>query len=149
MGIQIEREKDNRKLKIHQSVYAKKILDRFNHTDCSPVSTPADPGMKFSKNEEGPRENKNLPYREAIGSLMYLMTCTRPDIAYVVGVLSRYMDKPTNMHWQGVKRLLKFLKGTINRGITFELESKCVELNVSVMQTGPVILTQERARQDG
>lgn len=119
--MQIERDKNNGRLKIHQSVYTKKILERFNHADCSPVTTPAEPGVKFSRDEEGSKETRIFLYREAIGLLMYLMVCTRPDIAYIVGVLSRYMNKPTNTHWQGVKRVLKFLRGTVNRGITFSI----------------------------
>ena len=92
------------------------------------VSTPAEPGVKFSKEDEGSKDIGTYPDREAIESLLYLMVCTRPDIAYIVNVLSRYMEKPKNVHWQGIKRVLKYLRGTTDRGITFVLGSGTTEL---------------------
>ena len=117
VGLQIEREKDHNLLKIHQSFYANKVLEKFNHTTCSSVYIPADPGIKFVAANSKANE-KVFPYREAIGSLMYLAVCTRPDLAYIVGVLSRYMENPDTTHWQGIKRVFKYLKGSIDRGIT-------------------------------
>lgn len=128
VGIQIKRDRDKKKLKIHQEVYTRKILERFNHNSCAPVSTPAEPGIKFSKDEDGPKEVESYPYREAIGSLMCLMVCTRPGIAYIVGILSRYMEQPTNTYWQGVKRVLRYFKGTMDQGITFDQGSNDTKL---------------------
>ncbi|XP_070039108.1 secreted RxLR effector protein 161-like [Nicotiana tomentosiformis] len=53
-----------------------------------------------------------VSYASAVGSLMYVMVCTRPDIAYAVGVVSRYMSYPGKEHWEGVKWILRYLKGT-------------------------------------
>jgi hypothetical protein len=61
----------------------------------------------------------SIPYREAVGSLMHLMVCTRPDIAYVVGVLSRFLQNPGPYHWQGVKRVLQYLHKTQWYGLCY------------------------------
>lgn len=127
VGLQIQMDRHRGTLKLFQKVYAEKILERFNHMHCHPVSTPAEVGKYFSK-DDATAINSRMPYREAIGSLMYLMVCTRPDIAYIVGVLSRYLEKPSETHWQGVKRILKYLKGTVDHGIHFNLCSKHLQL---------------------
>ena len=110
-------------MKIHQSFYANKVLEKFNHTNCSSVYIPADPGIKLVAANSKANE-KFYPYREAIGSLMYLAVCTRPDLAYIVGVQSRYMENPDTTHWQGIKRVFKYLKGSIDRGITYKINSQ-------------------------
>lgn len=122
VGMQMKLDTKQQKLIIHQNIYALNILERFNHSDCFAVSTPAEVGKHFSKADDNNPKPK-FPYREAIGSLMYLMVCTRPDIAYIVGVLSRYLENPSEMHWQGVKRVLKYIKGTTQYGISFSLNS--------------------------
>ena len=96
LGIRIKRE--NNSISISQSHYIEKILNKFNFKDCSPVSTPIDPSLKLLSNE-GVAVSQ-LEYSRAIGSLMYAMISTRPDIAYVVGKLSRYTSNPSSHHWQ-------------------------------------------------
>jgi hypothetical protein len=59
-------------------------------------------------------------YRKVIGSLIYLMTCTRPDISYSVSILSRYMQEPRELHWRFLKRLLKYIKTTRELSLTFQ-----------------------------
>lgn len=68
--------------------------------------------------------NRNIPYREAIGSLMFLTIVSRPDITYAVNFLSRYLNKYNGGHWQAVKRIFKYLKGTVNFSIEFSGCSK-------------------------
>ncbi|GJY00918.1 retrovirus-related pol polyprotein from transposon TNT 1-94, partial [Tanacetum coccineum] len=60
-----------------------------------------------------------VPYANAVGSLMYLMVCTRPDIAYAVSVVSRYLTNPGKNHWEAVKWILKYLRGTVNVGLVY------------------------------
>lgn len=67
--------------------------------------------------------NHEFPYRQAIGSLMYFMIGTRPDLAYIVGMLSRFMERPQIEHWNAVKRIFRYLKGTTNYGISFGLNT--------------------------
>jgi hypothetical protein len=61
----------------------------------------------------------HIPYVSAVGSLMYEMVCTRPDIAHAVGILSKYMSKPGKEHWTTVKRVFRYLCGTISYGLCY------------------------------
>ncbi len=60
-----------------------------------------------------------IPYASAVGSLMYAMTCTRPDIAHAVGVVSRYMANPGKKHWEALKWVLRYLKGTVDHCLCY------------------------------
>ncbi|XP_073831868.1 uncharacterized protein [Musca autumnalis] len=62
----------------------------------------------------------NHPYRELLGSLMYLMLCSRPDICFAVGYLARYQENPSELHWQHLKRIVRYLKGTISYKLHFK-----------------------------
>nr|KAJ0198596.1 hypothetical protein LSAT_V11C700365700 [Lactuca sativa] len=115
LGIRIR--KGNNGISISQSHYIEKILKKFNFENCSPVSTPIDPSLKLLPNKGSPVSQ--LEYSRAIGCLMYAMISTRPDIVYAVGRLSRYTSNPSSHHWQAVSRVFKYLKGTINYGLTY------------------------------
>ena len=65
--------------------------------------------------------NGKIPYASAVGSIMYAMVATRPDLAYVVGVVSRYMSNPGRKHWEVVKHILRYLRGTKDTQLTFGL----------------------------
>nr|GEV46647.1 zinc finger, CCHC-type [Tanacetum cinerariifolium] len=95
LGIKIKCE--NKGIAITQSHYIKKILKKFNREDCSPVSTHMDPVKKLKLNTGKPVDQ--LEYSRAIGCLMYAMTSTRPDIAYVVGRLSRFINSYSDASW--------------------------------------------------
>ena len=115
LGIKIKRE--NKGIVITQSHYIEKILKKFNYESCSPVSTPMDPGEKLMPNTGKPVDQ--LEYSRAIGSLMYAMISTRPDIAYAVGKLSRFTSNPSRHHWHAITRVFKYLKGTMNYGLSY------------------------------
>lgn len=97
-------------------MYLIKILKRFNSYDCKPCTTPIEQRLKFDtdKVNEG-----NKPVKELIGCLMYLMLVSRPDLSFSLNYISRYQDKYTNEVWIHLKKLLRYLKGTI------DLELKC------------------------
>ncbi|XP_040374630.1 secreted RxLR effector protein 161-like [Rosa chinensis] len=86
--------------------------------DCNSVCTPTEVGLKLTKNGSGKKVNATL-YKQIVGSLMYLTT-TRPDIMFVVSMVSRYMEKPTEDHLLAVKRILRYLKGTVDFGIFYK-----------------------------
>ncbi|KAL6313306.1 hypothetical protein AAG906_018674 [Vitis piasezkii] len=109
-----------------------RILRKFEHFDCKPVSTPYDPSSQLKKNRE--HSVAQIEYAQIIGSLMYLMNCTRLDIAYAVGRLSWYTQSPNQDHWTVVRRVLKYLRGTINYGLCFS--GFQVSLKDLVMQIG-------------
>lgn len=86
--------------------------------DANPSNTPLPPGTKLQKADSKPLE-ENVPYREAVGALMHLMVCTRPDISFALGLISRYLTEPAENHWNAVKYIFRYLKATKNVGITY------------------------------
>ncbi|KAE8697637.1 putative tRNA ligase [Hibiscus syriacus] len=124
LGMQIHRDRSNRKIWLSQKNYLKKILSRFNMQDCKPISTPLPINFKLSSSmspssEEERMEMYRVPSASAVGSLMFAMICTRPDIAQAVGVVSRYMANPGKEHWNTVKRILRYIKGTSNVALCY------------------------------
>ncbi|KAK9703102.1 hypothetical protein QE152_g29539 [Popillia japonica] len=96
---------------------------------CKPVTTPADPNAKLDGNKQ-PKEDveteeiKNVPYQEAIGSLLFLCQGTRPDITYATCMLSRYSKNPERRHWAAVKRIFRYLRGTTNLKLEFRKDKE-------------------------
>ncbi|GJU28472.1 retrovirus-related pol polyprotein from transposon TNT 1-94 [Tanacetum coccineum] len=124
LGMQIHRDRVSRKIWLSQKSYVKKILQRFNMQDCKPISTPFPTDVKLSSkmspsSEKERMEMSRVPYASAVGSLMFAMICTRPDIAHAVGVVSRYMAEPGREHWEAVKRILRYIKGTSDVALCF------------------------------
>ncbi|GKD03607.1 zinc finger, CCHC-type containing protein [Tanacetum coccineum] len=115
LGIKIKHE--NKGIGITQSHYIEKILKKFNREDCSLVSTPMDPVENLKPNSGKPVDQ--LKYSRAIGCLMYAMTSIRPDIAYAVGRLSRFTSNPSRQHWKAITRVFKYLRGTMNYGLSY------------------------------
>lgn len=123
LGIRIIRE--NGAISLSQSHYIEKVIERFGESNCSPVSTPMDPSIKLVPSSGTPISQ--LEYASLIGSLMYAMTCTRPDIAFAVGKLSRFTSNPSMFHWQALRRVLKYLKKTIDYSLTYTGEPSVLE----------------------
>lgn len=111
---------------IHQKGYVHEILNRFGMSDCKSVSTPIDISTRSVKaeQEDDVEEVTKFPYRELVGSLMYLAMATRPDIAHAVSWLSRYNDCYDRTHWTAAKRVLRYLKGTAHYGVTYKVSDK-------------------------
>ena len=97
-------------LALSQSHYIEKVLDKFNYLNFNVVKTPIDLSCTFKKNEG--QSDSQLEYARVLGSLMYIMNCTRPDIACVISKLSRYTSNPNQTHWMAMKRVLGYLKWT-------------------------------------
>ncbi|KAL0849419.1 hypothetical protein ABMA28_013712 [Loxostege sticticalis] len=116
LGLEIKQEKNS--IFISQAAYLKRILERFNMLECNPVSTPIEKSVSVEDSDSG--KVGSFPYREAVGALMYLMTGTRPDIAYAVGVVSRKLANPSKEDWLKVKRIFRYLKGTMKLGIKYQ-----------------------------
>lgn len=104
---------------MNQKKYCEKILARFNMPDCKPKCIPCDPGIsKIVDSEYNVLGNLRL-YREIVGSLMYIMTATRPDLCFAVTKLSQFMSKPTVAHLGLAKYVLRYIKGTFDHGLKF------------------------------
>ena len=102
---------------LNQTHYIDKVLSKFNHLNIKEDSTPFNPSLKLFKNEG--RVVAQIEYASAIGSLMYFVQCTRPDIAFVVSKLSRFTSSPIYEHWKSIKRVLGYIKKTKNLGLQY------------------------------
>ena len=132
LGIKITRDLEARTLSLSQSSYIKSILGRFNFMDLKPFSTPIDTSIQYSKSQcpqtlEETAEMRQIPYREAIGSLMYCAVATRPDIAFAVSHFTQFMENPGRIHWEGVKRIFRYLSGTRDWRLVYGLGDKGLE----------------------
>ena len=96
--------------------------------NCKPISTPLKVGKKFQKMSDDDEPFNVQVYQQAVGCLTCLSTATRPDIAVAVNSLSKYMSSPSKDHWVGVKRFLRYLKGTLNFGLRFSFNGKNPEM---------------------
>ncbi|XP_054746097.1 uncharacterized protein LOC129250498 [Anastrepha obliqua] len=106
---------------LNQREYAEQILKRFNMEDYKSVKTPPEFNAKLEKpaaREEN--EMKKYPYQSVMGALLYLAVTTRPDLASSINFLSQFNSNYNKTHWKAAKRVLRYLKGTINYGIFYE-----------------------------
>lgn len=124
LGIQITRDREQGKIWLNQSKYIADILQRFGMTNCNPARTPLEPGLRLNKDmspkTQGERDEMTKhPYQSAVGSIMYACQGTRPDLAHAVSMVSRFNQDPGKAHWVAVKRILRYLKGTIDYKLEF------------------------------
>ncbi|UYV73254.1 hypothetical protein LAZ67_10002363, partial [Cordylochernes scorpioides] len=124
LGLQIYRDRTTKMLFLHQASYIERTLEHYNLLEIKLQSVPSDPYSKLTKemcpkDDQEIEEMNKIPYRQTIGSLMYLMTGTRPDIAYAVSRVSQFMNNPGPSHWTAVKKIFGYLKATKNIGICF------------------------------
>ncbi|KAJ0502363.1 putative RNA-directed DNA polymerase [Helianthus annuus] len=115
LGIEVQ-QKDG-KITLKQSSYAKKILQIAKMEECNPTKFPMEHRLQVGRNEDDEPVNPT-EYRRIIGSLRYLLH-TRPDLAYSVGVMSRFMQEPKESHMKLIKQILRYVKGTINLGLSY------------------------------
>jgi hypothetical protein len=118
--LELEYKEDGDGVLLHQLKYATNELVKYDMWDAKPTKTPADVNMKVYPNE-GKELDEQAEYKTIIGSLIYL-TFTRPDVAFIVWVLSRYMHKPRKPHMYAARRVLRYIKGTIGYGVEFKRE---------------------------
>lgn len=116
LGIEVAQHEDGISLK--QSAYARNILIKAGMDGCNPSQYPMEPKLELTK-DEGATPVDPTEYRRIIGGLRYL-THTRPDISYAVGMASHFMERPTVQHLQVVKRILRYIKGTIDFGLVYK-----------------------------
>ena len=132
IGIKIHRERSRGILGLSQETYINKVLEIFNMKNCSSSVAPILKGDKFDlnqcpKNDFEWEHMKNIPYASVVGSLMYAQVCTRPDIAFVVGVLGRYQSNPGIDHWRAAKKVMRYLQGTKDYMLMY-IQTKSLEV---------------------
>ncbi|KAI3500109.1 hypothetical protein L1887_35925 [Cichorium endivia] len=121
LGLEVDRTTEG--LFLCQQKYTRDILQKFGMLECKSVSTPIEPNAKICAHE-GKELEDGTTYRQLVGSLIYL-TLTRPDISYAVGVMSRYMQSPKKPHLDAARRILRYIKGTIDYGLLYKRGEDC------------------------
>lgn len=111
LGLIVERNRGTHEMIIHQSKYLQEVMKRFNMTKCKGISTPVDKGLHLSK-AEFEEEISCKPYRELVGSLMYLMVGSRPDICFSLYYFCKFQDQVTAECFNQLKRILRYLSHT-------------------------------------
>jgi hypothetical protein len=111
LRIEIHRDRSKGVLGLLQKSYIEKVLKKFNMHKCNPTPAPIVKGVKFENfqcpiNQYEINEMKAIPYGSAVRSLMYAQICTRPDLAFIIGMLDRYQKNPGKCHWEGIKKVL-------------------------------------------
>ena len=115
LGLQVHQSSDG--IFIYQEKYALDQLQRFGMVDCKTTPTPFQSGVTLTTSCTSPPVNPSM-YRQLVGSLLYL-THTKPDIAFAVGLVSRFSQDPHESHWKAAKRILRYIKGTVRFGIQY------------------------------
>jgi hypothetical protein len=134
LGVKMKRGDDG-SLELDQTHYIEGVLERYGMTECRPVATPLDVSQPLTKStcpktDDERREMEKYPYLQLVGSIMYLASATRPDIAYAASRLGRFSSNPGLSHWQAAKRVLRYLKGTKDRRLV--LKKNCLPLTAYV-----------------
>jgi len=124
LGMRISRDRSAGTLNLSQEQYIEKVLPKFKMNDAKPRTTPLANHIKLSKGQspktiEEREHMASVPYASAVESLMYAMVCTRPVITHAVGVVSKYMANLGKEHWEAVKWLLRYLRGTSNTSLCY------------------------------
>ena len=119
LGMKVLQNEKNGNVWIGQPAYTKKLLNKFGMQDAKPVSTPVDTSVKTIKATDNDKCVDQQLYQSTIGSLLYLSVGTRPDITYAVSNLAKFSAILTKQHWITLKRVMRYLKGTIDFGIQY------------------------------
>ena len=119
LGVQVVQDHKNGTIWIGQPTYTQGMLKRFGMENCKHVATPVETGTKLQKATEKSDRVDKSHYQSIVGSLLYLSTRTRPDITFAVGLVARYCSDPTSQHLTAVKRILRYLQGTLKHGLLF------------------------------
>ncbi|UYV82833.1 hypothetical protein LAZ67_22001002 [Cordylochernes scorpioides] len=117
LGIKIIQDKEG--ISLQQSHYVQQILQKYGMENCKEVPTPGSKETNLDNHIEDDNCDQHT-YQEALGMLMFLAVNTRPDIAYITSKLSRYSRQPKQMHWTAIKRVMRYIRGTIDLGVKFE-----------------------------
>lgn len=133
LGMRITRDVKSGSISIDQSQYIRNILDRFGMSDCNSLSTPMDANQKLTsdmcpKTIAEREEMANVPYQEAMGSILFAAQVSRPDIQFAVSCVSRFNNNPGKAQWLAVKRMLRYLKGTVEKRLTYHRDGNSEQL---------------------
>lgn len=117
LGVHIEQDETNGTIILSQKRYFEDVIRKFGMNDCRPAATPMEKGLNLKRGD--PKNLPNIPYRELIGCLTYATITTRPDICVAVNYFSRFQSYYTNEHFTHAKRILRYLKGTMDMKMVY------------------------------
>ena len=120
MGREYRRDRKAGTLEISQTTFIRGMLERFNVSRLSPI--PASPSVDLRNLDGGEESVADKPFREVVGSLLWVANQTRPDIANAVRAVARFSHDPKTVHWKAVERILKYLRATADLGLTYRKE---------------------------
>ncbi|XP_076330814.1 uncharacterized protein LOC143236440 [Tachypleus tridentatus] len=119
-GLSVVQDEKNGCEWLNQRQYVQTMLVKFGMTECKAVATPSDVNVKLQKDNGVSTQVDRSLYQSLVGSLLYATMGTTPDIAYTVGAISKYCDQPNTAHFTATKRILRYLKGTVDLSLKFE-----------------------------
>ena len=119
LGMHVTRDRGSRTIHVDQTNYIQSVLARFDMQNCKGASTPMVQGTKYTRTSVDDELTDQWTYQSEVGSSMYGMLCTRPDIAFSVSQLSQFNAKPSRSHQRGVQRIFQYLQATQDYGITY------------------------------
>jgi len=120
LNLKIERNRVKRTLKISQPRHVETVLETYGMATCAPKLVPISTGADLTTGKESDVYlDPKTPYLACVGALLYIATCTRPDLLTAVSMLARHMSKPTERHWVVLKGVLRYLAGTKTLGIQY------------------------------
>ena len=117
LGMHVKRESAGG-CKISQELYIETLVKKFGMRESKVMKTPA-AELRLCPAADDEKVLSHVPYRELAGSLMWLSVCSRPDITYAVNTVCRFVEKPTEGHWKALKRILRYVKGSMKSGLLF------------------------------
>ena len=119
LGMRIDRDGQTGSIRLSRKRYIEDLLEKFNMKDCKNVATPMEVNERFVSESKSKEDMERKPYRELIGSLIYLANATRPDIAFATNVLNRFYEGSKIAQWKAAKRVLRYLRGTTEYAISY------------------------------
>ena len=120
LGISVNLDESTQTICLNQCLYLSKILEKYGLAEAKQVSTPADPNVKLLKDDGYSKKVDPIQYQSMVGSLLHAARATRPDIAQAVGMVSKFNAEPTEAHLTAVKRILRYLKGTVDLSLRYQ-----------------------------
>ena len=131
LGVTVEQDEQQKCVWINHKQYILNMLKRYGLLEAKTVSTPTDLNVRLQKNDGVSNPVNPIQYQSTVGSLLYTAITTRPDIAQAVGIVSKFNSMPNEAHMTAVKRILRYLKGTMNLALKYQQSENGVLIGYS------------------
>ena len=125
LGVKVVQNRANGTTWIGQPSFCENLLNNFSMSECKSAPSPAAADTKLVKADDSSEMTDQAQYQSAVGSLLFLSTRSRPDLSFAVANAARFCSNPTKEHWMSVKRIFRYIKGTINYGLLYKKDGNC------------------------